>query len=62
MAVVNKEHGKGAHYHAVKATAAWQAFVQGTADAATDAATKRQRRRLQRQRETTYAKGVTGSH
>jgi hypothetical protein len=51
---------KDAHYHAVRATATWAAFVAGVRKAAVDSAAERSRRQGQLVRETTYDRGTLG--
>jgi len=49
-----------AHYHAVKASAAWKTFVASQVAAAKDPPGQRAERDEQRERETTYARGELG--
>lgn len=62
MATAPNDRARDAHYHPVKATARFKAFIEGTAALATNAATARARREAQRVRETTYARGELGGH
>lgn len=53
---------RDAHYHAIKATATWKAYLDGVRALTTASAAKRAREDLVRQRETTYARGTLGGH
>lgn len=51
---------RNAHYHPVKTTAQWAAFVAALEAAVHNSADRRAREVAQRKRETTYARGTTG--
>ena len=53
---------RDAHYHAIAATATWQAFIAGMLPEVTDDDAKRAEERRTRARATTYARGVLGRH
>ena len=53
---------RDAHYHPIRATATWAAFVADMADLAIADPEERKRRSEQRARETTYARGELGRH
>jgi hypothetical protein len=59
---VPKPKAKTAHYHAMQATATWQAFVTAMMADAERSLAERERKDGERQRATTYARGVTGGH
>jgi hypothetical protein len=50
-----------AHYHPMKVTQAWAAFVTAMGTEAKASAAKRKAREAQRRRETTYARDELGS-
>jgi hypothetical protein len=49
-----------AHYHAIKATATWAAFVAAVKETANRTPAARAREDAQRKRETTYERGILG--
>lgn len=61
-AKVPTDRARDAHYHPVRATAAWKAFVQSQLALATDSPAQRATREAQRVRETTYARAEQGGH
>ncbi len=60
MATTQTNKAHGAHYHPIKVTKAWAAFVAAMGDEATATAAKRLRRQRERKAETTYARGELG--
>lgn len=53
---------RDAHYHAISASAKWEAFIAGTLADITNDAAKRAEERGDRARTTTYAQGRLGGH
>ncbi len=53
---------RDAHYHAIKATATWAAFIASMQAAATDSVAERERQDERRADATTYERGTLGRH
>ncbi len=53
---------RDAHYHAIAATATWKAFAEALQPLAHDSPDQRAREAAERERETTYARGILGGH
>lgn len=62
MATAPNDRARDAHYHPVKATAAFAAFTKAVQAQAANTPGWRARRDAQRKRETTYARGGLGGH
>jgi hypothetical protein len=62
MANVPHDQARDAHYHPVKSTEQWAAFVKALAAVTVDPAAVRARKLAERKRETTYARGQEGRH
>lgn len=62
MATPAVPNPKDALYHMLRVTGTYQAFQRAMSDAVTRSAEARKARDKQRQRETTYARGVLGGH
>ncbi len=60
MTAPQPAHAHNAHYHPIKVTEAWTAFMESMGIEATNTVDERARRRAQRERETTYARGELG--
>ncbi len=60
MTAPQPAHAHNAHYHPIKVTDAWKAFMESMGIEATNTVDERARRRAQRERETTYARGELG--
>ena len=60
MATTQTNKAHRAHYHPIKVTKAWAAFVAAVGDEATATAAKRVRRQRERKAKTTYARGELG--
>lgn len=53
---------RDAHYHPIKATATWAAFMAQMKAAATNSVAERDEEERDRERQTTYARGILGEH
>jgi len=62
MATTPNPRAKDAHYHAIKATAKWSAFVTEESANLRRSAAQRAREVRERKRETTYSRGELGGH
>jgi hypothetical protein len=62
MATTPNPKAKDAHYHAIKATAKWEAFVAELGGDLRRSAAQRAREVNERKRSTTYARGTLGGH
>ena len=60
MATTQTNKAHRAHYHPIKVTERWRAFVAGMGDEATATVTKRVRHQRERKAETTYARNELG--
>lgn len=60
MAAPTSHKLHNAHYHPIKVTEKWAAFMASLEADATRAVTERDRKRRERHNETTYARGTTG--
>jgi hypothetical protein len=60
MAAPTSHKLHNAHYHPIKVTEKWAAFMAEMEAGATRVVTERDRKRRERHNETTYARGTTG--
>jgi len=60
VALPKGSHVRNAHYHPIKVTEKWAAFMAEMEAGATRVITERDRKRRERHNETTYARGTTG--
>ena len=60
MPTVDTNRLHDAHYHPIKVTRAWAAFMAGMGDDVTATVAERKARDAQRRRETTYARDELG--
>jgi hypothetical protein len=62
MPTAPKAKTRDAHYHVVKSTAHWAAFIAALGAVTVNTQAARERKLAERKRETTYAHGTTGGH